>query len=48
MVVANNRRDKKCRKIDDNFDNRSDAAVQCGAHRLMKPSTQLIDVTSFV
>ncbi len=28
-----NRRDKKCRQIDDNFDNHADAAVRCGAHR---------------
>jgi hypothetical protein len=31
-----NRRDKKCRQIDDNLDGHDDAAVQCGAHRPMK------------
>ena len=31
-----NRRDKKCRQIDDDFDNHADAAVRCGAHRPMK------------
>jgi hypothetical protein len=31
-----NRRDKKCRQIDDNFDNHADAAVRCGAHCPMK------------
>ena len=30
-----NRRDKKCRQIDDNFDGHGDAAVRCGAHRPM-------------
>jgi hypothetical protein len=31
-----NRRDKKCRQIDDKFDNHADAAVQCWAHCPMK------------
>jgi len=31
-----NRRDKKCRQIDDNFDNHADAAVLCGVHCPMK------------
>jgi hypothetical protein len=31
-----NRRDKKCRQIDDNFDDRGNAAVQSGAHRPME------------
>jgi hypothetical protein len=31
-----NRQDKKCRQIDDNVDGHGDAAVQRGAHRLMK------------
>jgi len=28
-----NRQDKKCRQIDDDFDDHADAAVQRGAHR---------------
>ena len=31
-----NWRDKKCRQIDDNFNNHADAVVRCGAHRPMK------------
>jgi hypothetical protein len=31
-----NRGDKKCRQIDDNFNDHEDAAVLCRAHRLMK------------
>jgi len=31
-----NRRDKICRQIDDNFDDHVDVAVQCGAHLPMK------------
>jgi hypothetical protein len=31
-----NRRDKKCRQLDDNFDGHGDAAVQRGAHCPMK------------
>jgi len=31
-----NRRDKKCRQIDDDFDGHGDAAVQRGAHRPME------------
>jgi len=31
-----NRRDTKCRQIDDNFDGHGDAAVQCRAHRPME------------
>jgi hypothetical protein len=31
-----NRRDKKCRQIDDNFDGHGDAAVQRWAHRPME------------
>jgi len=30
-----NRRDKKCRQIDDDFDSHGDAAVRRGAHRPM-------------
>jgi hypothetical protein len=31
-----NRRDIKCRQIDDDFDNHADAALWCGAHHPMK------------
>ena len=31
-----NRRDKKCRQIDDDFDDHADAAVRRGAHRLIE------------
>jgi len=31
-----NRSDKKCRQIDDDFDNHADAVVQFGVHRPMK------------
>jgi len=31
-----NRRDKKCRHFDNDFNNHADAAVQCGAHQPMK------------
>ena len=31
-----NRRDKKCRQINDNFDSHGDAAVRRGAHRPIK------------
>ena len=31
-----NRRDKKCRQIDDDFDGHGDAAVQCRMHRPME------------
>jgi hypothetical protein len=31
-----NQRDKKCRQINDDFNNHADAAVQCGVHRPMK------------
>jgi hypothetical protein len=31
-----NRRDKTCRQIDNDFDNHADVAVQCGAHHPMK------------
>jgi hypothetical protein len=31
-----NRRDKKCRKIGDDFNNHADVAVLCGAHCPMK------------
>ena len=31
-----NRRDKKCRQIDDDFDGHGDAAVRREAHRLME------------
>jgi hypothetical protein len=31
-----NRRNKKCRQIDDDFDNHADAAMRCGAHCPMK------------
>jgi len=31
-----NRRDKKCRQIDDDIDNHAHAAVRCGAQRPMK------------
>jgi len=31
-----NRRDKKCRQIDDDFDDQAYAAVRRGVHRLMK------------
>ena len=31
-----NRRDKKCRQIDDDFGGHGDAAVRCGAHRPME------------
>jgi len=36
--VANNEIDgnKKCRQIDDNFDDHANAVVQCGAHRPME------------
>ncbi len=30
-----NQRNKKCRQIDDDFDNHADAAARCGAHRPM-------------
>ena len=37
MVVANNKIDaKKSRQTDNDFDDHADAAVPCGAHRLMK------------
>jgi hypothetical protein len=31
-----NRRDKKCRQLNDNFDSHGDAAVRRGAHRPIK------------
>jgi len=31
-----NRRDKKCRQINNDFDNHADAAVRCGVHHPMK------------
>jgi len=33
-----NRRDKKCRQIDDDFGGHDDAVVQCGGHRPMEHS----------
>ena len=35
-----NRRDKKCRQIDDDFDDHVDAAVPCGAHHPMPNEAQ--------
>ena len=36
VVQQRNRRDTKCRQIDDHFDDHANAAVQCRAHRPMK------------
>jgi hypothetical protein len=47
MVVANNKIDdnKKCRKIDDNFDGHGDAAVRRKAHRPMEHNQALLEAT---